>query len=1054
MAVLVSTNSGNWSSSSSWCVVDSTSLLTNAVADTTIGSSSQSSSFTPGAITLSGICVYLASRTATPSGTLTAGICFTNGTLVTNGSVTVNVSDFPSTSTVGANTIGWTFFRFPAPVTLTAATAYAVTLRTSQSNQMSAWRDSTVSNFLRALVTTTNAAVATADTMMVLGEFTAAGVNSTKTITMDNTTSANTYGGVAIGLYGILSYGTNASTNYSLRLRGPGTSMVANTSLLMGHFSTLNIGTSANTIPSTSTAVLEFSASSQASHFQNYGGTFNVYGSPITYVTAKLSGDVAVGATTTVTDVSTGWKVNDSIVIATTSATTTQNEQRTITGITTNTIGHSAYTFPHGGNSITLVQADIINLTRNVKILSTSSTNRAGNLCVGYTSTNPAVNNLNYGEFINMGTGTLGTGGAISLGNFSNATISGCSFYLSVTNTAVYNGILTTNSSTANAGVLNLYDTVFYNGGFAINQSLPGLPVTFNNIYSIQNASGFILAGLTGTCTNITAAGSSTRGVQIGAANSNVTFGLQITNGNFYGNAVGMSVLGINPTSTLNLNNLKFWRNTTQLNNIIGGSTLIQTNKLTSVVINNSYFFGSSNGHITYNAFGRIIYNNSYFWGGSGATSTWAISNAASVINYSDTIFFNNCLFGVDYLGNSNPFTTAAINTVYPNGTAMVFKDCVFSGTESANQAGISLGISSINGPFGFVSLNHNRVSGSNKFFNSIGQMTTDSVIFNIMNPSLRITPTSSTFKIRTNFFRVPVQSGQTCNISVWVRKSISTDPSGANYNGAQPRLIFQYNPYVGGDVDIVGATFSDPNLFSFAQDFNNAYWTKSNVTISGNTTIAPDNTSSADLVSLNAGNSVKALFRTLGFTMNGNYVGSFYLKDNTQRFVQILFGGDPNNFANIDLQLGIISNRGISGSTSITDVGNGWYRCAFFINSSTAFSFAVAGTTSLTGARDTALTSTGSYFVWGAQLTTGTTLNDYVPDGTWQQLTYTTPVITGTTTCEFYVDCDGTTGWINVDDWATTTFNNSKGGAYWSPMGQYVEPDFRNPGGSYTFIT
>jgi hypothetical protein len=86
--------------------------------------------------------------------------------------------------------------------------------------------------------------------------------------------------------------------------------------------------------------------------------------------------------------------------------------------------------------------------------------------------------------------------------------------------------------------------------------------------------------------------------------------------------------------------------------------------------------------------------------------------------------------------------------------------------------------------------------------------------------------------------------------------------------------------------------------------------------------------------------------------------------------------------------------------------------------------------------------------------LTTGTTLNDYVPDGTWQQLTYTTPVITGTTTCEFYVDCDGTTGWINVDDWATTTFNNSKGGAYWSPMGQYVEPDFRNPGGSYTFIT
>ena len=28
----------------------------------------------------------------------------------------------------------------------------------------------------------------------------------------------------------------------------------------------------------------------------------------------------------------------------------------------------------------------------------------------------------------------------------------------------------------------------------------------------------------------------------------------------------------------------------------------------------------------------------------------------------------------------------------------------------------------------------------------------------------------------------------------------------------------------------------------------------------------------------------------------------------------------------------------------------------------------------------------------------------------------------------EFYVDCDGTAGWINIDDWNTTTTNDSRG--------------------------
>lgn len=40
---------------------------------------------------------------------------------------------------------------------------------------------------------------------------------------------------------------------------------------------------------------------------------------------------------------------------------------------------------------------------------------------------------------------------------------------------------------------------------------------------------------------------------------------------------------------------------------------------------------------------------------------------------------------------------------------------------------------------------------------------------------------------------------------------------------------------------------------------------------------------------------------------------------------------------------------------------------------------------------------------------------------GSWQQLTGTTAAVNADGALEFYVDCDGTAGWVNVDDWSVT---------------------------------
>lgn len=1041
MAILASLQSGNWSSSSTWGVVNEASYLFNPVGDTTIGAASQSSSFTPGAVTLSGLCVYLASRTSVPSGTLTAGIVFTSGSLVPGASVTVNVSDFPSTGGLGSNVIGWTFFKFNSPVTLTAATQYAVTLRTSASNQMSAWRDSTSGNFLRALVTTTNATPSTGDAVIVVGEYVTANTSNTTTVTMDITNSATTFSGVSVGLRGVLSYATSPSTNYFLRIRGG--------SLILGNLSTFSIGSSATTIPSSSTARLEFSSSTTGNFFQNYGGTFNAYGTPLTYISAKLSGDVSTGSTTTITDVTTGWNVGDRILVPTTTTTTTQQDLLTITGITGTTIRHSGYTFAHGGNTTTLVQADVLNLTRNVKIFSNSPTNRTTNFSIGYFSGNPASYNLYYTELYDLGS-TSTTTSALQMGNITDITMSGCSMYLTVNSNTIYSVVYNTATQSA-AGILNLYDTVFYNYGFGpfYSNNITANTIV-NNVYSVANNNGFFIQNRGGTFSNLTAAGSATRGMVLGLSNNTTLFGMNVTNSNFYGNNIALAWTGYY-SNDLNVNNCRFWRNGTSIASSVGAANAIPSNRTSNVVFNNCYFFGNSNG-FTFYPLGRTVLNDCYIWGGTGITQNFAINQSITAFGLTDYLTFNRCFLGIDYLGNPSLFSVAIISPVYPNATASIFVNCNFFGTESANQGGATvLGMYSTYFPFGHLSLNHNNITNSHKLYSNVGTYTTDTTITNLSSQSLRMTPSNASFKMRTNIFRIPVQSGQTCDVSVWVRKSTSLD--GTYYNGSQPRLIYVYNPLIGNNDESVAATFTDNNLLLYPQDFDNAYWSKSNVTISANTTSSPDGTISADLVTLSAGNLIKVLSRTLGFTMNGNYVASIYLKDNTQRFVQLLFGGDPNNFANVDLQLGIISNRGVSGSATITNVGNGWYRCAFFINSSTAFSFAIEGTTSLTGARDTALTSTGSYYAWGAQLTSGTTLENYVPDGTWQQLSYTTPICTATTTCEFYVDCDGSTGWVNVSDWSTSTFNDTKGGAYWSNVGNYVEPDFRNPNGNYTFF-
>ena len=141
----------------------------------------------------------------------------------------------------------------------------------------------------------------------------------------------------------------------------------------------------------------------------------------------------------------------------------------------------------------------------------------------------------------------------------------------------------------------------------------------------------------------------------------------------------------------------------------------------------------------------------------------------------------------------------------------------------------------------------------------------------------------------------------------------------------------------------------------------------------------APDGTRTADTMVTSGA----AVAQRLGQNPVNTGVSTFsiYVKAGTAQFVQILHGSDGNAFANFDVGSGALGTRGTGASSTITDVGNGWYRCTitFNIASSTFwYVYIVSSASAVYGATFTA--TVASLLIWGAQLELGSTATTYNP--------------------------------------------------------------------------
>ena len=210
---------------------------------------------------------------------------------------------------------------------------------------------------------------------------------------------------------------------------------------------------------------------------------------------------------------------------------------------------------------------------------------------------------------------------------------------------------------------------------------------------------------------------------------------------------------------------------------------------------------------------------------------------------------------------------------------------------------------------------------------------------------------------------------------------------------------------------EVVSFASITENMYSYSQNFANGYWQKNSSAVNATGAVAPDGTNTAEGIREDSSTSAHNIIRNSLTTVSGQkYVISVFAKWTGQRYLQISTGsGDvaTNPHQNFDIENGVLGSKGGTITGSITDVGNGWYRCAVVVTSAVTTGFIpvyglIPATTSNraqsytgqgTGAGDMLL-------LWGAQFEEGDSVTGYLPTTTssLQGLTTVTRGVNGTT--------------------------------------------------------
>lgn len=166
-------------------------------------------------------------------------------------------------------------------------------------------------------------------------------------------------------------------------------------------------------------------------------------------------------------------------------------------------------------------------------------------------------------------------------------------------------------------------------------------------------------------------------------------------------------------------------------------------------------------------------------------------------------------------------------------------------------------------------------------------------------------------------------------------------------------------------------------NKVLYSNRLSGSAWSGTNCSITTDFTISPDGSINASKVTCSGGSASVWQF-PFPSGLSGNYSNSIYLKADTLNYAQLNVGYLTTDFvANFDLVNGTVTDILGTGAT-ITNVGNGWFRCTLPFNTLGSGGFSVTPIDSMSSTRRSG--AVGSVFVYGAQLETGAFPTSYIP--------------------------------------------------------------------------
>tara|TARA_B110000285_G_C15084606_1_gene595423 strand:+ start:61 stop:1728 length:1668 start_codon:yes stop_codon:yes gene_type:complete len=226
--------------------------------------------------------------------------------------------------------------------------------------------------------------------------------------------------------------------------------------------------------------------------------------------------------------------------------------------------------------------------------------------------------------------------------------------------------------------------------------------------------------------------------------------------------------------------------------------------------------------------------------------------------------------------------------------------------------------------------------------------------------------------------------------------------------------------------------SFSDisSNVFPYSQDLDNAYWGKARSTVTADQAVAPDGTTTADLVTQVTSTQAGAIYKNSYSPLTNGAVYTYsahakYVTGSDIKFLRLqdysMTGGGVMNQTYFNIETGAIGTSDSDHTAVSTDVGNGWFRFTITVTSgNTGGNFAFYRVNEDGGG---IATQNDTYLMWGLQLEIASVATPYLPttSAALAGLTNVTRGVNGTTAASASSgDTVGTGKYIAPDGTAT----------------------------------